>query len=87
MLKTLTMRVVLSLLLASATQFAAATPGKVDINGCHNSKKIGWHCHPERAGQYRELPAARETAIQRDKRLARECRGLQNAGACLGYSR
>ncbi len=28
-----------------------------------------------------------ETAAERDRRLARECRGLPNAGACLGYAR
>lgn len=27
-----------------------------------------------------------ESAQQRDRRLARECRGLPNAGACLGYA-
>lgn len=28
-----------------------------------------------------------EPAAARDRRLARECRGLPNAGACLGYAR
>jgi hypothetical protein len=28
-----------------------------------------------------------ETAAERDRRLSRECRGLPNAGACLGYTR
>lgn len=27
-----------------------------------------------------------ESSAQRDRRLARECRGLPNAGACLGYA-
>ena len=69
------------------SQFASATSGKVDANGCHNSKKAGWHCHSERAGQYKELPASHETANQRDKRMARECKNMPNAGACLGYGR
>lgn len=67
---------------------AWATSGAVDANGCHNSKKIGWHCHPERAGKSRaepELPYAHETARQRERRLARECANLPNAGACSGY--
>lgn len=28
-----------------------------------------------------------ESAAQRDRRLYRECQGLPNAGACLGYAR
>ena len=28
-----------------------------------------------------------ETTAERDRRLQRECRGLPNAGACLGYAR
>jgi hypothetical protein len=28
-----------------------------------------------------------ESSAERDRRLARECRGLPNAGACLGYTR
>ncbi len=30
---------------------------------------------------------SQETAAQRDRRLQRECKGLPNAGACLGYAR
>lgn len=33
------------------------------------------------------LPSpTQESSAQRDRRLARECRGLPNAGACLGYA-
>lgn len=28
-----------------------------------------------------------ESSAERDRRLYRECRGLPNAGACLGYTR
>ncbi|SFD37049.1 hypothetical protein [Paracidovorax konjaci] len=28
-----------------------------------------------------------ETTAERDRRLYRECQGLPNAGACLGYTR
>ena len=31
--------------------------------------------------------SSEETATERDRRLYRECRGLPNAGACLGYTR
>jgi hypothetical protein len=27
-----------------------------------------------------------ETTAERDRRLYRECRGMPNAGACLGYT-
>lgn len=27
-----------------------------------------------------------ETTAERDRRLSRECKGLPNAGACLGYA-
>lgn len=33
------------------------------------------------------LPSpSEESSAQRDRRLARECRGLPNAGVCLGYT-
>lgn len=66
------------------SQFAHATPGGVDANGCHQSKTAGKHCHPERARHVATLPGG-ESVAQRDKRLKRECRGRANAGACLGY--
>lgn len=52
-----------------------ATPGKVDVNGCHQSKKTGYHCHPGAA------PGGTET----ERKMKRECKGRPNAGACLGY--
>lgn len=60
---------------------AYATPGKVNEAGCHNNKKIGYHCHAER------LPktSSSESVRDRDHRLKRECRGRTNAGLCLGY--
>lgn len=63
---------------------ALATPGGVDANGCHTSKKQGHHCHPERA---RGSGGADGTQSARDKRLRRECKGRPNSGACLGYAR
>lgn len=64
---------------------AWATPGALDAAGCHHSKKIGYHCHPERAGK--ATRAAVPTVTAEDRRLMRECRGRPNAGACLGYAR
>ncbi len=34
----------------------------------------------------RERHGSGETAAERDRRLQRECKGLPNAGACLGYA-
>ena len=67
--------------------FAAATPGGVDTSGCHDSKKIGYHCHPERAGAGAgsSRHASGETVSDRDRRMKRECKGRANAGACAGY--
>jgi hypothetical protein len=71
-------------LTAFASGFAAATPGAVDSNGCHKSKKEGIHCHAERA---RGSGGSDGTQAARDKRLTRECKGRPNAGACLGYAK
>ena len=60
---------------------AMATPGAVDADGCHESKKAGFHCHPERATK---APGG-ETTRDRERRLKRECKGRPNAGACAGY--
>lgn len=61
---------------------ASATPGKLNASGCHNSKTAGYHCHPERVPNL----AGGESQTQRNKRLARECKGRANAGACLGFA-
>lgn len=61
-----------------------ATPGRVDAQGCHHSKRAGYHCHPDRA-RGTVLPGG-ETQRERDRRLKRECKGRPNAGACLGYA-
>ena len=69
----------------AVTNFAVASPGGTDGNGCHASARLGYHCHAKRAG------AAERQADQRrgaeDRRLARECKGRPNAGACAGYAR
>ena len=87
------MRAIWAAMVAGAlawAQFAGATSGGVDFNGCHESKKQGFHCHPERAkgaagGGAWNTSTDRDQAA-RDKRLKRECKGRPNAGACLGYA-
>lgn len=34
-----------------------------------------------------EKSGSGESTAERDRRLKRECRGMPNAGACLGYAR
>ena len=60
---------------------ALATPGGVDARGCHESTKIGLHCHPGRASP----GASSESKTERERRLRRECKGQRNGGMCSGY--
>ncbi len=39
----------------------------------------------KKVGRIRFEKGSGETRAERDRRLQRECRGLPNAGACLGY--
>lgn len=75
-----------SLILAaglSLSLWAAATPGGLDAAGCHHSKKTGYHCHPERYAKPSRPPAVQARTAE-ERRLARECWGRPNAGACAG---
>ena len=54
---------------------AWATPGGLNVNGCHHAKRVGFHCHPG------AVPKGNE----RERKMQRECKGRANAGACLGY--
>lgn len=75
--------VIVAMLICAGVQ---AHPGAVNQSGCHDSKKIGFHCHPERfAGAH--PGGSIESPGARDKRLRRECKGRPDAGACLGYGR
>lgn len=62
---------------------AIATPGGVDSDGCHGSRKIGFHCHPMRATGGGAADGSRQDRV---RRLKRECKGGVNAGACTGYT-
>ena len=48
MTKLLTMALAISFLCFSS--LAIATPGGLNKDGCHNSKKAGYHCHPSKKG-------------------------------------
>lgn len=41
---------------------------------------------PAKVRVKRQRSSSAETPAQRDRRLSRECKGLPNAGACLGYA-
>lgn len=77
---------VLALLYLAATA-AQATPGGLDANGCHNSKKKDFHCHTPRDKAKAKSQGSGETPTQREARLLRECQGRPNGGACLGYAK
>lgn len=81
-------RAALVLVLCLSAGGAWATSGGVDSSGCHDSKKIGFHCHPERAGAgagASSRHASGEKVKDRERRMKRECKGRPNAGACAGY--
>ena len=63
---------------------AGATPGATDANGCHQSAKMGYHCHAVKPGAAARKAEKREAVEERKRR--RECKGRPNAGACLGYA-
>ncbi|MDR3452764.1 MAG: hypothetical protein P4L96_08175 [Rhodoferax sp.] len=60
---------------------AHATEAKVKKSGAqttHASKA-------KKAGRIKFEKGSGETRAERDRRLQRECKGMPNAGACLGY--
>ena len=42
--------------------------------------------HRSRRSSTRDSGGSGETTAERERRLLRECRGMPNAGACLGYA-
>ena len=64
---------------------AGATPGGLDRAGCHHSKVVGYHCHGVKLSQIVHT-YPKESAYERSRRLAVQCRGLANDGVCFGYS-
>lgn len=63
---------------------AMATPGGVDRDGCHNSKRAGYHCHKQAFDKIEGYRAG-ENHAARGKRLQAQCKGFPNEGVCLGY--
>lgn len=52
----------LALAITGFTTITSATPGGLDGNGCHNSKKAGYHCHRARSPQPAAKSASSPTA-------------------------
>lgn len=73
-------------LVACAAHAGATKPHAVDSSGCWTGPRGGLHCTKVAGGDRDRLPGG-ETQTQRDKRWARECKGMPNAGACLGYGK
>lgn len=67
----------LTLLLAGA--LAAPAPATATE---HTAKTVKVK---KRAGKTKFDKGSGETTAERERRLARECKGLPNAGACLGF--
>lgn len=80
------MRLSVFTLLYLLASLAQATPGGLDASGCHHPRNKEFHCHVPHAKAQGKTQGRGETTAQREKRLLRECRGLPNAGACLGYA-
>jgi len=67
------------MLMAPSTH--AAQKSKKSTNATHvAAKKHGTRAKPSQNN-------SGETTAERERRLYRECRGMPNAGACLGYTR
>lgn len=52
----------------------------------HAKRKGGAAARTAKAKQAQRSPSE-ETTAERDRRLYRECKGMPNAGACLGYAK
>lgn len=73
----------LALLLASIALppgDACAAPKKKKAEATQKTNK------PAKVKIKRQRSSNTETKAERDRRLLRECKGLPNAGACLGYA-
>lgn len=78
-----------ALLVLAGLLSAANSAGAVD--GVDRPVKVKKHRVKKvaklKADEERFLHGSKETQTMRDSRLARECRGAANGGACRGYTR
>ena len=70
-----------------ATGVSARSPEVIDSSNKTASKKKIKKSKAQSGSSVKFLPGSEETKSQRSARLARECKGQVNAGACAGYTR
>ncbi|MBZ0224783.1 MAG: hypothetical protein WA917_02640 [Comamonas sp.] len=80
-IRLLALALAVSSLMLAAPSTHAAKKSKKSTNAAHVTvKKHGTRVKPSQNN-------SGETTAERERRLYRECRGMPNAGACLGYTR
>ncbi|MBC7547575.1 MAG: hypothetical protein H7224_02890 [Polaromonas sp.] len=87
-MKNLSSGLTVALLVSTAWLFAATSVAAAD--GAARSVKLKKHrtkIVKLKSDEDRFLHGSKETQTMRDSRLARECRGAVNGGACQGYTR
>ena len=57
------------------------------LSAPHDSQATQRRSSAQRAGKVKVDKGSAESTPERDRRLSRECKGMPNAGACLGYTR
>src|SRR5574337_1836196 len=77
--------VLCALALFAAGADAAARKTKSDTGDAAQPASAAKTHKPKKAGHVKFEKGGGGTRAERDRRLQRECRGLPNAGACLGY--
>lgn len=66
-----------------------AVPGEADAKSSQHSKP-GTSESAKKKGATKvtyQRSSSEESRSERDRRMYRECKGMHNAGACLGYTR
>ena len=62
-------------------------PSDADARTHKNNKAHQSNGARNKGGASTPKSPSEETTAERDRRLYRECKGMHNAGACLGYTR
>ena len=76
-----------ALALVLCASLSAAPPVQAKKRGAHPGHSAAPKQHARKSS--RATPtrsSSEESRAERERRLLRECRGLPNAGACLGYA-
>ncbi|MET1115505.1 MAG: hypothetical protein ABWY08_11205 [Comamonas sp.] len=77
----------LALVSCCAAEAGQRSPARADVSAANQAAAQAPPRASRRKARIVYLPSpSQESPEQRDRRLARECRGLPNAGACLGHA-